>query len=323
MPNELVLQGARPSYLPAPAASAAENPFLSGLAGDGSALASLSFRGKEFSIRRGDEELSLPTPLPVLLLGSRSNVSKRYYDQSYTPGQTTVPRCWADDGKNPQGKEGQPPIAPACAQCPMNVFGTSKRQDGTAGAGKACRDYRRVVVYPLVEIEGASLHEALILDIPPTSFKAKKGEPTAYRELVQTLAQNAAFIQAGERTLSAAVTELSFMRGTESPRLVWTVTGWATPEQLASAIELAQSDDVAEVLNVAAPAAPLAALSGPAPQPAPVAEAPKVEPAPQVAEAPKAEPAPQVAEAPVAEAPASQDPAELMKQLQALLGGKA
>jgi len=119
------------------------------------------------------------------------------------------------------------------------------------------------------------------------------------------------------------VTELSFMRGTESPRLVWTVTGWATPEQLASAIELAQSDDVAEVLNVAAPVAQAqaaAALSGPAPQPAPVAEAPKAEPAPQVAEAPKAEAAP--AEA-AAEAPASQDPAALMAQLQALLGGKA
>lgn len=321
MSNDLVLQGARPSYLPAPAASAAENPFLSGLAGGGSALASLSFRGKEFSIRRGDEELALPTPLPVLLLGSRVNVSKRYYDKSYTPGETSVPRCWADDGKNPQA-DGQPPVAPTCAQCPMNVFGTSKRQDGTAGAGKACRDYRRVVVYPLVEIEGAGLHEALILDIPPTSFKAKKGEPTAYREMVQTLAQNAAFIQAGERTLSAAVTELSFMRGTESPRLVWAVTGWATPEQLTGAIELAQSDDVAEVLNVAAPVAPVAALSGPAPQPAPVAETPKVNPAPQLVETPKAEPAPQVV-APVAEAPASQDPAALMAQLQTLLGKKA
>lgn len=309
MSNELVLQGQRPSYLPAAAVPAAENPFLTGLA-SGPALASLSFRGKEFAIRRGDEELALPTPLPVLLLGSRPSMSKRYYDKSYTPGETSVPRCWADDGKNPQA-DGQPPIAPACAQCPMNVFGTAKRQDGTAGAGKACRDYRRVVVYPLVEVEGASLHEALILDIPPTSFKAKKGEPPAYREIVRMLGDNAALIQAGDRTLSAAVTDLSFMRGTESPRLVWTVTGWATPEQLAGAIELAQSDDVAEALNVAAPAASVAALSGPAPQVA--AEAPQVA-AP--VEAPKAEPAPQVENI----SNASAD--DLLAKLNALLGGQ-
>jgi len=212
----------------------------------------------------------------------------------------------------------------------MNVFGTAKRQDGTAGAGKACRDYRRVVVYPLVQIEGASLHEALVLDLPPTSFKAKKGEPAAYREMVQLLDQNAAFIQAGERTLSAAVTELSFMRGTESPRLVWTVTGWATPEQLTSAIELAQSDDVAEVLNVTSPAAPVAALSGPAPQPAPVSEAPKAEPAPEpqaapapqaaasVAEAPQAAPAEAAQAAPVSNASAD----ELVARLNAMLGGQ-
>lgn len=262
MSTDLVLTGQRPSYLPAvpTAVPAAQNPYLAGMSA-GALLPTLSIRGKEFSVRKGEEEFSLGYEVSVILLGSRPNLSKRFYGSGYTPGERTLPRCASDDGVTPYSPSGDGVIAPACAGCPNNVFGTGKNAQGQATRGKACQDFRRIVVYPLVEISGSALHQAMILDIPPTSLRAKKGEPPAYSEFTRMLGDHGALVPAGDRMVGAVVAKLSFQRGVESPRIVWTAERWATPEEIASASELAVEDEVTETLTVTPPTAAASALA--------------------------------------------------------------
>ena len=196
MSTDLVLTGQRPTYLSAVPASmsGAENPYLTGLR-QGALLPTLSIRGKEFLIRKGEEEVSLGYECPVILIGSRPNLSKRFYDSGYKAGERTQPRCASDDGITPYSPSGEGVIASACAGCPNNVFGTGKDQQGNATKGKACQDFRRLVVYPLVSIGGHPLRQAMVLDIPPTSLRAKKGEPPAYSEFARTLGEHGAYVK--------------------------------------------------------------------------------------------------------------------------------
>ena len=313
MSTDLVLTGQRPSYLPAvPAAmSGADNPYLTGLS-QGALLPTLSIRGKEFLIRKGEEEVSLGYECPVILIGSRPNLSKRFYDSGYKAGERTQPRCASDDGITPYSPSGEGVIASACAGCPNNVFGTGKDQQGNATKGKACQDFRRLVVYPLVSIGGHPLRQAMVLDIPPTSLRAKKGEPPAYSEFARTLGEHGALVPAGDRLIGAVVAKLSFMSGVTHSRLVWTAERWASDEEMAAASEIAVDDDVTQTLVVGGTPAPAAATPAESygTGPAMTAVAPPVA---------QATPAPAATPAPVEQAPlAGVDLQELLAKLKAL-----
>jgi cell division septation protein DedD len=312
MSTDLTLLGQRPSYLPAVTGDSAPagSSYLAGIGGGGAALPALSFRGKAFRFRKDGEEVSLGTEIEILLVASRPSMSKRFYDKSYVTGEITPPRCWSDDGVNPEAPDGQPPIASACSACPNNVFGSGTRQDGSASKGKACGDFKRLVVYPLINLGGLELVQAATLDVPATSFRAKRNEPPAYMEFVRQLAQANALAPAtaSGHEVAAFTAKLSFTDA-EFPRLVWTPGRWATDQEMANALEMAESADVAEALHIAAPVA--AATPAPTPvaaaTPAPAAATPAPTPV-AAAPAPEATPAP--APTPVAAAPAPEAPAE-------------
>ena len=155
MANDLVFLGNRPAFLPAVGSPPVPTSLLAGISGSGGlAIPQLSFRGKVWRIRKDGEEVLLADamddgPMRLLILSARSDVSKRYYDKGYVPGVISLPRCWADDGKHPQGGE-HDPIAPTCSECPLNAWGSAVRNDGSASRGKACSDFKRLIVYPLV-----------------------------------------------------------------------------------------------------------------------------------------------------------------------------
>jgi hypothetical protein len=316
MSTDLVLTGQRPSYLPAvPAAmSGADNPYLTGLS-QGALLPTLAIRGKEFHVRRGDEEVTLGYECSVLLLGSRPNLSKKYYATGYKEGERAVPRCASDDGIHPTSPDGNGVMAPSCVGCPMNVFGTGQDQHGQATKGKACQDFRRLVVYPLVSIGGHPLRQAMVLDIPPTSFRAKKGQPPAYSEFVRTLGEHGALVPAGDRLIGAVVAKLSFMSGVTHSRLVWTAERWASDEEMAAASEIAVDDDVTETLVVGGTPAPAAATPAESYGTGPAMTAV----APPVAQATPAPVAATPAPAPAEQAPlAGAELQELLAKLKAL-----
>lgn len=321
MANELIPMGDRPSYIPVPAEPVKGSSYSAGISSDGMSLPMVSIRGGKFRLRQGEEEVTLGDKLQMLFVASRPAVSKRYYDKAFTPGERTPPRCWAADGENPQAADGEEPIASKCSVCPMNQWGSAVR-NGVPTRGKACGDYKRLIVYPLVGSGDTALVQAAVLDVPSTSLKAKKGEPPGLREWTRALEQNNAFVEAGGHMVSTYACEASFM-DTEGQRLVFEGARWATKEELDNAIEMATSDDVAEALGDSA-----VETKGPIFEAKPEAvkqveaqqkEEPKAEPK----EDPKPEPEPEVKAAQEAKAEPKAEPEvpnnDLLAQLQALL----
>lgn len=311
MSNELTIQGQRPDYLPALPTDGGPSRFTSGISAGGLALPRLSFRGKVFRIRKNGEEASIGNgPLRVILVDAREPVSKAYYEKAYTPGETTPPRCYAEDGMHPRsGEEGKGPIAATCAQCPMNQWGSAMR-NGVPTKGKACSDTKRLVVFPILDLpNGSKLVQPVILDLPATSMRAKKGTQPAFYEYVRTLEQAGVDPQ-------TYVAELTFS-DEEHPRLVWQPVRYATAEEYAHVREAAESPDTAEAISTEGGGVHDSAMKTQGTPPA--AEPPKEEPKPK----PAPEPEPPKEEAKPAEAKPSDDDAKaVMDELSRLLSGE-
>lgn len=96
-----------------------------------------------------------------------------YYEGAYDSKNIVPPGCFAM-GQNPKDLA---PVADApnrqaenCQVCPMNEF-------GSAGAGKACKNSRRLALLPLND-EGTDVDpeaDILIFDVSPTAIKGYDG----------------------------------------------------------------------------------------------------------------------------------------------------
>lgn len=84
----------------------------------------------------------------------------RVYWKSRAGGKKP-PDCTSTDGLVGIGDPGG-----RCADCPYHRFGSGFKQDGTPGAGQACKEIRQVMIL----MKGEMLPH--LLNIPPTSIKA-------------------------------------------------------------------------------------------------------------------------------------------------------
>lgn len=289
--------------------------FLSGTS-SGPTLPILSFRGKGWRIRQGANEVSLRrNEIDVVLLRARVGLSKRYYDTGYTPGETLPPRCWSTDGITPDGTN---PIAPACRGCPNNAWGSATTAT-RASKGKACTDYKRLVVWPLIDVGGNKLIQACILDLPPTSLRAPRGSvEQQYSEFTANVARNGI-------PLEAVRAHIEFADDAESPRLLWSFGGMLTEEEFLTAQEMAASADVEATVGGEDGAAgePVARVE----QASPAVQVREQEPEPEPAKAapapPKpraARPAPAPAPAKAATPPSAQEAEDLLSEIKSRLG---
>jgi len=108
-------------------------------------------------------------------------MAKAFYPGIFDPENNAPPACYAfgkDDAKGmsphpeaeevPKGADLKP--VQSCADCPMNVFGTS-----STGRGKACSDTRRLALVLLDDVrsaDDAKLANPILLKVPVTSVKA-------------------------------------------------------------------------------------------------------------------------------------------------------
>lgn len=123
----------------------------------------INTQGKNFAI--GDEEDFGDSIQCIVLASSFFNV---YYDAPFVPGNKSAPACYAvasteDElvpADNAPAKQ-----ADACADCPLNEYGTSQN-----GNGKACSNRRRLAVILLSDLEEGNLRICQ-LSIPPTGLK--------------------------------------------------------------------------------------------------------------------------------------------------------
>ncbi len=276
MSTDIVIKD-RPAFL-APASNAgAMSEFLAGMQTNTVDMPVLSIRGKAFRLRRDGQEVSLKSPvLDVILVGSRPNNSRRFYEGKYVPGELNPPTCASADGVAPDGNA-TAPQSDTCANCPRNVWGSKITASGTKG--KECDDYRRVLVF----IPSKQILQPVILEIPATSLRKRKGETgpeLQFREYLMAMSRH------GMEPYQA-VTTLAFTED-EYPRLVFGFARWINAEEHEAVMTCRGSDEFAAALNFAEAPGPIVEAE-PAPAPAP-------KPAAKKAPAKKAEPEPVVEE---------------------------
>lgn len=317
MSTEMMLNQANlPAHLQNTQASTDE--FAGGLQ-SGALLPVMSIRGKEFRLRwQGVERpLTQERHIDAVFVAARPHISKRFYNKGFESGSVDAPTCASTDGVRPDsGSEKQ---CDTCAMCPHNQFGSRITPNGKKG--KACNDYKRIIVLPLVQ--GNPLSSPVVLDVPATSLKAPqahRGEELFLREYMGLLARHNVPAQ-------GVVTRISFTSA-EYPQLHMALQEYTEERLYQHVMELRGSDEVTETLqaSMAEPTGPIKVEQEPAapapeakpepkpepkPAPAPVQEAPKPEPVQEAAPEPEAKP----------EAQPEQNDDGLMNEINDLLKG--
>lgn len=235
MSNDLIIQGQAPSYL-ANYHGQTHDEDLTGGIGASSFLPVISLRGKEFRIKYQGQETNLNVRhLDVVIVASRPSVSKRFYAEGYQrDAEMTAPDCYSIDAVTPNAPN---PVSASCRECPNNVFGSSN-----TGKGKACGDYKRLIVLPIIDGELATM--PCVLDIAPTSMKAPKnhnGKEMFLKEYAQALAR-------ANIPSAAAVTRLAFM-DVEYPQIHFNFARHATEAEFLAARDHKEGEEVQAALS--------------------------------------------------------------------------
>ena len=249
MSNELqAINGANvPAYLQA---DIKKEMALNEAAGSGilksDFLPNLSIKGKCFSIRQNGDVKTFDMPaLDVVIIAARPTISKVMYPGLYNPKENGAPVCASIDSESPDfPTQVVDPATGKCCQgcrsCYFNQFGSAKQ-----GAGKACKDYKRLVVM-LASPDGKNFPPnapALILDVPATSLKSPKGTN------LMMLKECVSALQAGGVPLSAYVVTLRFVMSSEYPQIVFQPKRWVLPEEMERIKALRESEAVKAALE--------------------------------------------------------------------------
>jgi hypothetical protein len=139
----------------------------------------IGYRGKVWSIKHQGTETALMRPdgdgprgsIEIVVLKAALPISKIWYEKGWEDGNTAPPDCWSSNGivPDPSSLKKQ---APACATCPMNVWGSRITPQGKQG--KACQDSKRLAVAPLNDIANELLGGPMLLRTPAASLQDLK-----------------------------------------------------------------------------------------------------------------------------------------------------
>jgi len=66
-----------------------------------------------------------------------------WWEEKYVPGENVPPQCSSLDGRHPDMMS-EKLQCKTCKECEKNQFGTSVKEDGSRGNGKACKNMKRL-----------------------------------------------------------------------------------------------------------------------------------------------------------------------------------
>lgn len=125
----------------------------------------ISTKGGVFSF----QGQSLGDTLRVVVLDH--SCENAYYPEKFDPSDPQPPACYAlgrEEGDLAPHEKAEDPQSEACDGCPMNDFGSA---DGGRGAGKACKNTRRILVVLEESLEDMEEATVAMIQPPPTSVK--------------------------------------------------------------------------------------------------------------------------------------------------------
>lgn len=267
------LTGLTPAALEAlRAADPNYNPRASELTGGlRPSFAVLKYKGKVWSINRGDESTPVVRKLPdgtteqmpsveVVIVRGSPNLAKTYYAAKYTEGSDAAPDCFSLDGLTPDATvEPSKRQCDTCAVCPHNVWGSKINDLGNKT--KACSDSRRIAVVPATDIDNERFGGPMMLSLPPASL----GTAAEYERALSPMGFAPHWV----------ATRLGFDTNEAYPLITMTATRALTPEELAKITALREDPRTLTILfgnangagpvvpaTPAAPPAAVAALAG-------------------------------------------------------------
>jgi hypothetical protein len=268
MSGNLVTLGAQPAHLAK--SGGGLNLNAAARANLQASFAVLKIRGKAWRVRyRGEETLITASagtghdgrPLPeapvqhinVIVVGVASAISKRWYAQGFSDGESKAPDCFSVNGVSPDPASALKQSA-FCATCDKNIWGSATTDNGKKA--KACRDGRRIAVVPAGDVDNEIFGGPMLLDIPPTSLA--------------NLEQYASFLVRKNADMSQVITQIGFDPVPTHQRLTFTSVGWVEDaHEYEAVVETAKSDLVGRMLDAMVEdvtSEPAAALAGAKPQ---------------------------------------------------------
>ncbi len=209
----------------------------------------ISYRGRTWRIRKGGEEtvyLNMEgeaiQSIEVVMLKSNPIPSKVFYDDKFTEGDSSPPKCWSANGVTPDvGVEN--PVAPVCAGCPNNVWGSKTTENGSKT--RLCADVRRCAVsfkHQLEEVEAGTRDlkdvDVLLLRIPPATLNPLKD----YVEKVLKPKGVPPYV---------LITKIGFDTDVAYPKLTFKGLRFLTENEVATAMQLREGENARRILNEA------------------------------------------------------------------------
>jgi hypothetical protein len=191
----------------------------------------LSIKGKVFRVRVNGEEQALLDPntrqplpfLDVVLVNASPQLSKTYYAKGFVDGDLNPPDCWSLDSVTPDRSVANK-MAPLCANCPMNAFGSRITDNGKQA--KACQDARRVAVIMPHQLDGNE-QMLMLLRVPQSSLKNLK----VYAHMLER----------HQMEPGACITRLAFDYQEAFPKLLFNFVSPLNDQQYDKVIDIAEA----------------------------------------------------------------------------------
>jgi hypothetical protein len=261
-------------------------------------LPQLSARSKKWSaVIDGDRKTFLDdrnepsSSVTVALVDVRSATSKRWYASAWDPdSDPEAPACFSIDGRTPNAAS-ESPVHTSCQLCPNNEFGSHAN-----GKGKACADYRRIVVVP---VDGAFNGDGAF---EPTQLMVDDTELVAFRFDISATALKGFGKYMKELNkhnvpYTGVVTQMKFDPHADYPTVQFDAIGMLTEDMYDTVMEARQRDDIKQEVEGAseiqeqdaAPSEPEPTEPEPEPAPKPKKKAKAKKPEPVVEEEPEEE----------------------------------
>jgi len=211
--------------------------------------------------------------MKVIVVAANPNVNRTYHDQQYQEGVDIPPKCWSNDGKQPDAEvppEGRQ--AASCATCPQNVSGSG------ANGSRACRFSRRLAVVLENDLQGGVYR----IQLPAKSLF---GKPNNGKMPLDAYAK---FLHGHGVPITGVVTEMRFDTSEAVPVVHFNATRplsepeWYAVKDLGLSPEATAAVEFKITPRKKDGEAPVesAQYQEPAPRPAPRAQAPVAAPAP-------------------------------------------
>jgi len=197
---------------------------------------SIRIKGSKFRIVDGNGEetvlkatdLAENEYLPIVVLAAKAGLYKTFYAAAYDPNQTeaVAPDCFSMDGITPDPSVAKP-VCGTCAGCPNNAFGSGRNQAGQPTKGKACSDNKILAV----------AYKGLVYQfkIPPASLKN-------FGVYVKNLTTRGV-------PLGNVMTYVGFDDNADYSVFQFRVGGWIPENAMERFMDLAQSQEVQDIIH--------------------------------------------------------------------------